>query len=78
MYVRGTKIPHSIKKIPSVMNANGKSLKTVRSGVTLFRLPIGLRGKRLLTKRFMITKRNSRMKPRILVAQAKPTDGKSF
>jgi len=78
MYVRGTKMPHSIRKIPIVTNKNGKSLKTVKSGAILLKLPIGFRGRRLLTRRFASTSRNKRMNPKMRVAQAKPTLGNSL
>jgi hypothetical protein len=67
-----------MRKIPSDTKANGRSLKTVRSGETLLRLAIGLRGSRLRTRRFAVVRINRRMNPRIRVAHAKPTVGKSF
>lgn len=78
MYVSGTKIPHSMRKMPIVTNVNGRSLKTVKSGAMLLKLPIGFRGRRLLTRRFASTSRKTRIKPKILVDQAKPTMGKSL
>ena len=53
-------------------------MKTVKSGAMLLKLPIGFLGKRLLTKRFASRSKKSRIKPKILVAQAKPTVGKSL
>jgi hypothetical protein len=78
MKLRGTKIPHSIKKIPKVTKAKGRSLKTVKLGETLRKLATGFRGKRLRTRRLATTNKKTRMNPRILVAQAKPTIDKSF
>lgn len=71
-------MPHSMRKMPRVTRANGISLKTARSGVTLFKLVIGVRGNRLLTSRFMITSKTNRINPKILVAHANPTVGNSF
>jgi hypothetical protein len=64
--------------MPIVTKVKGRSLKTEKSGATLLKLAIGFRGKRLLTNRFAIPSRNRRMKPRMRVAQAKPTMGKSL
>jgi hypothetical protein len=76
MYVKGTKIPHSIRKIPRVRKVKGRSLKTVRLGAMLRRLAMGLRGRRLRTRRFAIVRRKRRMKPRIRADHANPTRGK--
>ena len=59
-------------------NVKGKSLKTVKSGAMLLKLPIGFGGRRLLTKRFASTSRNKRINPNMRVAQANPTVGNSL
>jgi hypothetical protein len=76
-YVRGTKMPHSIKNIPRATRKNGISLKSLKFGDTLRRLAMGLRGRRLRTSILAMARRKTRMKPKILVAHAKPTAGKS-
>ena len=58
-------------------NVKARSLKTVKSGAMLLRLPIGFRGNRLLTRRFARMSKNRRMNPNMRVAHAKPTVGKS-
>jgi hypothetical protein len=74
----GEKEVLTIKKIPTVTNVKGKSLKTAKSGAMLLKLPIGFRGRRLLTRRFASKSRNRRINPNMRVAQANPTTGKSL
>lgn len=69
-------MPHSIKKIPRVRKVKGRSLKTVGSGATLRKEAMGFRGRRLLSSKFAMMSRKTRMNPRIRVAQANPTSGK--
>jgi hypothetical protein len=61
-----------------VTNVNGRSLNTLKSGAILLKLPIGFRGRRLLTRRFARRSKKASMKPRMRVAHAKPTVGKSL
>jgi len=76
MYVNGTKMPHSMRKIPIVTKANGRSLKTDRSGDILRKLVIGFLGSRLRSKIFAMIRRKSKIKPTIRIDQAKPTVGR--
>lgn len=63
-----------MKKTPAVVSVKGTLLKMVTSGHTL---PPFLGGSRDLSKRFATTRRKMKTKPRMRVAQAKPTRGKS-
>jgi len=67
-----------MRKMPIVMKVKGRSLKTVRSGATLLKLAMRFRGRRLRTRKLAMRRRKSKINPRILVAHAKPTVGKSF
>ena len=78
IYVKGTKRPHSIRKIPSVTKVKGRSLKTVRSGDRTSMLATGFRGRRLRTRRLVRASRKTRMRPTMRVAHANPTKGKSL
>lgn len=74
----GTKIPHSRRKMPSVKKAKALSLNTRKSGRTALKEVIFFLGSLLLTRRLAMTSRKIRINPRILVAHAKPSMGKSL
>lgn len=78
MYVRGTKMPHSIRNIPSVTNVNGSSLNTRKSGEIDLKLAMGFLGSLLRTSRLAIMRRNRSINPKIRVDHAKPTLGRSL
>jgi hypothetical protein len=74
-YVSGTKRPHSIKKIPIVVNVNGTFLKISKSGYAFAFLD---GGSRLLMSTLAMIRRKRHIKPIIRQVQAKPTLGMSF
>lgn len=67
------KRPHSIKNSAIVMMRKVLSLKIRKSGSILLR-EIGLPGSRDLMRRFARTTKKTKVKPRALVAHAKPAE----